>query len=424
MELFEKHKTIVGRTRKDLKRFGEIAIGYIGKHIVGTGEDAHLTTKVYIDLLKVHVILVCGKRGSGKSYANGVMLEEFSSLKDEYRKKMAFVVVDPVGIYWSMKFPNEQQKNLLKQWKLEPKKTENVRVFVPLKQKEEYLSAGVPVDGTIALTLKDISVEELILGFGFRRTEEIAVLLEKSFTNLLESGKNFDFSDLVKEVEGDKETKKEVRDALISLLRVADKWGLIVKKGINMKDLVKPGMITIVDVSRMRSDELRNLLVALIAKEIYRLRVLSRKEEEKARIVGEEIKFKFPLTWLVLEEAHNFIPSDKEVASSAAIKTIARQGREPGIGLVCITQMPNKIHQDVLSQTDLVVSFRLTSRDDLRALHSVMQTYMQEELEKYINDLPRWHGTAIILDDNLERVFTVTIRPRLSWHAGGTAAIL
>jgi hypothetical protein len=38
--------------------------------------------------------------------------------------------------------------------------------------------------------------------------------------------------------------------------------------------------------------------------------------------------------------------------------------------------------------------------------------------------LPRWPGAAIILDDNLEKVFTVNIRPRLSWHAGGTATLI
>ena len=53
-----------------------------------------------------------------------------------------------------------------------------------------------------------------------------------------------------------------------------------------------------------------------------------------------------------------------------------------------------------------------------------MQTYMQEDMWKYINALPRWGGAAVILDDNLEKIFSVNIRPRLSWHAGGTAVIL
>jgi DNA helicase HerA-like ATPase len=127
---------------------------------------------------------------------------------------------------------------------------------------------------------------------------------------------------------------------------------------------------------------------------------------------------------LILEEAHNFIPSDKEVASSEPIKIIAKQGREPGIGLIVITQMPGRLHQDILSQTDIIISFRLTSSDDIQALHAVHQTYMQEELEAYLNSLPRWPGAALIIDDNLEKIFVVNIRPRQSWHSGGTAAVV
>jgi hypothetical protein len=152
---------------------------------------------------------------------------------------------------------------------------------------------------------------------------------------------------------------------------------------------------------------------------------MARKEEEVAKIEGiKGSGKKYPIVWLVIDEAHNFAPSDQETVSSAPILTIAKQGREPGVSMIVITQMPNKIHQDVLSQTDLVISHRLTSKADIDALHAVMQTYLLEDMWKYINQLPRWPGAAIILDDNLEKIFSVNIRPRISWHAGGTAAVI
>jgi hypothetical protein len=419
------YETVVGRLKEDLLKYGKEATGYIGKHIVGTGEDTHLTTKVLIDLLKPHVILCSGKRGSGKSYSAAVVLEEFCMLEEEYRKRLAFVVVDPMGIYWSMKFPNEQQAALLKQWNLEPKGFKDlVEVYVPEKQKEEYEKAGIPIDGTISISLKEFSAEDFILAFGLKRTEEISIALEKSFNKLLAENKTFGFEEMIETVKDDREVRIEIKNALVSLLEVVRQWGLVVKEGIKIEDLVKPGKVTVIDLSRLVSTELRSLLVALLARKIYTARVLARKEEERVKIEGGKPEITFPITWLVLEESHNFIPSDREVASSDAIKRLAKEGREPGIGLLVITQMPNKVHQDILSQCDLVISFRLTSRDDLQALHAVMQTYMAEEIEKFINRLPRWPGAAIILDDNLEKVFTVNIRPRLSWHAGGTAAVI
>ena len=338
-------ETIVGRTKEDYLKFGLKATGYIGKHIVGTGEETHLTTKVLIDLLKPHVILCCGKRGSGKSYSVAVILEEFCQLEEEFRKKLAFVVVDPMGIYWSMKFPNEQQASLLKEWNLEPKGFEKfVKVFVPAKQKEDYERAGIPVDGTILISLKEFSAEDLILAFGLRRTEEIAIALEKNFNKLLSSNQAFGFEELIEEVRKDSETRLEVKNALISLLQVIGQWGLIAKEGIKLEDLVQAGKVTVIDLSRMPSFELRSLLVALLARKIYFTRVLARKEEERVKIEGGKPEITFPITWLVIEESHNFIPSDREVASSDAIKRLAKEGREPGIGLLVITQMPNKVH--------------------------------------------------------------------------------
>ncbi|MEM5879199.1 MAG: LAGLIDADG family homing endonuclease [Candidatus Aenigmatarchaeota archaeon] len=382
-------------------------------------------TKVYdISVTKHHNFI-----GNGiilhNSYSAAVILEEFCQLEEEFKQKLAFVVVDPMGIYWSMKFPNEQQAALLKEWSLEPKGFKDfVRVYVPAKQKEDYERAGIPVDGTILISLREFSAEDLILAFGLKRTEEIAIALEKNFNKLLAYGQVFGFEELIEEIKKDSETRVEIKNVLISLLRVVAQWGLIAKEGIKLEDLVQAGKVTVIDLSRMPSFELRSLLAALLTRKIYHTRVLARKEEERVKIEGGKPEIVFPITWLVIEESHNFIPSDREVASSDAIKRLAKEGREPGIGLLVITQMPNKVHQDILSQCDLVISFRLTSKDDLQALHAVYQSYMAEDIEKFINKLPRWAGAAIILDDMLEKVFTVNIRPRLSWHAGGTAALV
>jgi len=421
------YETVVGRTKEDLEKLGIKASGYIGKHIVGTGEDAHLTTKVFIDLFKPHVILICGKRGSGKSYSAATIIEEILSLEKEYSEKIACVVFDPVGIYWSMKFPNEQQADLLREWNLEQKGFDNVKVYVPLELKEIYEKAGIPVDYTISISPKEFSPDDWALAFNLERTSQESVALERNFNELTTEKQDFDIDDFVTRIKDDKMIGQEVKNVLINFLEVAKSWGIFSKEGMRIEDIVKASQASVIDLSRVKGEAwgLRNLIAAWITRQIYRERVLARKEEELARVERREPKKVFPLTWLVFEEAHNFCPSDRTTVSTESLLTIAKQGREPGVSLIVISQMPSKIHQDILSQTDIVISFRLTSRDDLQALHSVMQTYIQEELWKYIERLPRWMiGSAILLDDNLEKIFTVSIRPRSSWHSGATAQIL
>jgi len=361
------------------------------------------------------------------SYSNGVIIEEILSLEKEYLDKTAIVIFDPVGIYWSIKFPNEQQKELLEQWDIKPKGFENVKVYVPKALKESYLKAGIPVDYTISIATNQFTADDWILAFNFDKTSEYAIILSKHINALLETKKPFSIDEIIERIKSDTSASQHTKNVLTNFFEVAKSWGIFEKEGMNINEIVKPGQASIIDLSRVKGEEwgVRNLIAAWITREVYYNRVLARKEEELAKLEGREPKFTFPLTWLIYEEAHNFIPSDKITVSTEPILTIAKQGREPGVSMICITQMPNKLHSDILAQTDLVISFRLTAKSDLDALHTVMQSYVKEELEKHINRLPRgWHGAAIILDDNLERIFEVNIRPRKSWHAGGTAALI
>jgi len=58
------------------------------------------------------------------------------------------------------------------------------------------------------------------------------------------------------------------------------------------------------------------------------------------------------------------------------------------------------------------------SRPDIGALNSMMQSYLITDLQKSLNNLPKTKGSGIILDDNSERLYSVQIRPRFTWHSG------
>ncbi|MCX6821560.1 MAG: ATP-binding protein [Candidatus Aenigmarchaeota archaeon] len=419
------HEIVVGRRKEDLKDYGIKCSGYIGKHIVGEREEAHLTNQIVLDLLRPHVMLICGKRGTGKSYSAGVIMEEIALLPEEYRKNLTAVVIDTMGIYWSTKIPNEQQVVELDKWGLKPTGLKDrVKVYVPFEQKKSFEDANIPIDFGISIAPHEFSGEDWALAFNLPMTNPIAVALQKTVNKLNDRGEKFQINDLMSEITDGRSIDTQTKSTLESMLSVASQWGVFGEEGIKIEEIMKPGTVNVFDVSRLRATEawsVRNLLVALISRKIYEQRVIARKQEELAKMGEIELKNRKPMVWLFIDEAHQFIPADTVTVSTGPLLTIVKQGREPGISFIPMTQMPNKIHPEVVSQCDIVISHRLTSRDDLKALHSVMQTYLAEDMWKYIDSLPKWMGTAIILDDNSERIYTVQMRPRLSWHAGEAA---
>lgn len=129
------------------------------------------------------------------------------------------------------------------------------------------------------------------------------------------------------------------------------------------------------------------------------------------------------MAWIMIDEAHQFVGAEPTAATEPLL-TLIKEGREPGISVLMITQRPGKLNEDALAQCDLILAHRLTARSDIEALRSIMQTYVLEDIQELINSLPRMKGSAIVLDDNSERLYTLQVRPRLSWHAGGSPAAI
>ena len=134
-------------------------------------------------------------------------------------------------------------------------------------------------------------------------------------------------------------------------------------------------------------------------------------------LIGEEKK-EVPLVWLFIDEAHEFLPLNGKTVATDALVQLLREGRQPGISLVLATQQPGQIHRDAMTQSDIVIAHRVTAQPDLEALNYIMQSYLLKNIKKYIGDLPDLKGSAIILDDNSERIYPMRIRPRFTWHGG------
>ena len=73
----------IGRDKSDKENFQDRGLVFIGKGYVKMGQYTSLSNKILMDVARSHVILVAGKRGSGKSYTLGVITEELANLPKE-----------------------------------------------------------------------------------------------------------------------------------------------------------------------------------------------------------------------------------------------------------------------------------------------------------------------------------------------------
>src|SRR3989338_655353 len=263
---------LIGRSDADKEKYGTQGSIFLGKHYIKMGQTVSLSNKVYLDVSKSHVVFIVGKRGSGKSFSMGVIAEGIYDLPDEIKKNLAVIMLDTMGIYWTMKYPNNKEKELLDEWELEGKGI-NVQIFTPIGFYDEYKEKGIPTDFPFSIKTSEINAEEWCMIFNISITEPIGILIERIVNNLKEEKNEYGIDDIVKAVHADDRTEQSVKDAVENRFLVAEKWGLFSREGTLIEDLVIPGQITILDVSAYATtagaENLRGLVIGLVAQKLF-----------------------------------------------------------------------------------------------------------------------------------------------------------
>ena len=410
---------VVGRDDKDQEEHGLDGTGLIGKHLVGEGHEAHTANPVYMDLARPHVMGVFGKRGTGKSYSVGTIAEEIHDA--DISDNLSTVIIDSMGVYWSMKRPNERAAGILEKWDLKPDNYD-ANIYIPAGKVGEFEDREIAYDETFTINPGELTSNEWAMALDIDINSDMGILLDRAISKLTEkAGEDYQLNHILKAIHKFDFEKTVVR-GLENRLENAEDWGVFGEES-SLEKFTDRGEMSIIDMSvfgEMGSGwSIRALVVALLAKRILRQRMKARRVEEVDEMQGLE-QNEMPITWMLIDEAHQFLPSDGETPASKPLLRWVKVGREPGVSLVLATQQPAKLHPNALSQCDLILSHRLTAKQDIESLGEIMQSYMRKDIGHYIEALPDEVGTGIVLDDNSERVFPIKMRPRKSWHAGGT----
>ena len=68
------YEIIIGRSESEKKSLGLKGTVFLGKHYVTMGSTTSMSNKLFMDVSKSHVVLVSGKRGSGKCLTGDTLI--------------------------------------------------------------------------------------------------------------------------------------------------------------------------------------------------------------------------------------------------------------------------------------------------------------------------------------------------------------
>jgi DNA helicase HerA-like ATPase len=429
----ERQSLIIGRSRDDTQMFGTCDAFLFGRTI----GDEH--RNIYFDALYQHLVLIFGKKGFGKSYTMAMLAEGLNSIEDT--GNISVIMVDTMATFSGLGEPAEEKLDLLEAYGLPPKGFD-IRIYLPhawLVALEEYGLAQriLRSDWVAKLLIRpgDLEVFDWCQLFDLPRNAPSGLLLEKAVRSIKRSsGKAFSLSDLrnrVDEVGTELGFQSNTIQAVENRLDAAEEWGLFSPDATLLEQIAEGGRISILDLSYMSHITagwtVRGLIVALLARQILRRRMIAdRVERGEFGILPDHIaqRVRFPKVWMMIDEAHQFLPSGYSVISSEPLLEWVRQGRKPGLSLLLATQRPSRLHEDAISQGDVVISHTLTAKVDIDALRTLNQTWMKQGIESYILGMPKDQGNAIIFDDTNKEVLTIKVRVRQSREEGSTATAM
>lgn len=440
---WSRNAVVLGRDKSAHEKYqdeGTLSLGVICEH--QPEEQASLFGfKVLFDAEFPHIVFVCGKRGSGKSYTLGVIAEELASTDTG----IGTIIIDPVGTFWSMKIGNQSKKDMeiLAKWGFEPQGFENISVLVPIGFYQDLKGIA---DGLFSIAIGDMTAEDWCMVFDIDRFKTQGLLIgeaiEKVRNGYTAKSKSdpvpvppkydkYQLSDIIQCIEFDLglNSKDEgyaptTRRSLIARFKAADNWGLFSKDGTPLHQISVSNKVTVIDVSHSQlGDAKRALIVGILARKVLGARMeSSRLEEATALGIGAKPIETIPVTWMIIDEAHLLLPHVGKTAATEALVEYAKLGRKPGCGLVLATQRPAATNDEILSQVDTLIGHNLALEDDMAALRRRVPAMVPAEIRTsdFIRGIPV--GVGIVADQKTQqRTMVIQIRPRLTHHAGKAA---
>ncbi len=432
-----------------------------GEHVViGRLAEAGPLVSVAHDLSQEHVVAIVGKRGSGKSYTVGSMLEGLctpagGSPVGISSGRRAAILFDTLGIFQWMDIPLasesgqgvvRQQYSVRKGWNL-AETTIDVCIWRPnlgteLGRPTHHKEFTVRYSDFTAADwgyLLNLDILQDRMGQLLNDTY-IKVTVEGWDDGVLHPSRvDWAIDDLLMCIRRDRELEanyqSETRRAVLQQLTTYARNPLFSAAGTDLHELLRPGVLSVIVMNKM-SDELRFVLITTLVRKIMRARIEASELEKDLLIRGDLSKTErvhaeealgrsIPPCWIAADEAQNFLPSERRTSAAEVLVRLVREGRNYGISFAITTQQPSAIDSRIMAQVDTLIAHKLTIQSDIEYVRHNLKGGLPEEV-RYANSVLGFEalvrsldvGQAVVSNTDAERAFILEVRPRLSVHGG------
>ena len=335
---------------------------------------------LYIDAMLGKHFALLGSSGTGKSTSAALILHRIC----EAAPKGHIVMIDPHGEYSAAFRTTGQILDV-----------SNLQMPYWLMNFEEHCEVLLSSSGNDRQTDSDILAKVLLAARTKNRLAQVMgkITVDSPIPYLLS-----DFSNILQDEMGrlDKATSsapymriKQKLDEIkadpryqfmFSGMLVGDTMVEFISKIFRMPGGGKP--ISIIDVSGVPSD-ITSTVVAVLSRLVFDFAIWGR--DEKTRPV-----------LLVCEEAHRYVPNEKNADGSSVgkiLSRIAKEGRKYGISLGLITQRPSDLAEGVLSQCGTIISMRLNNDRD----QAFVKAAMPEGARGFLDSIPALRNRECII---------------------------
>lgn len=429
---------------------------YLGR----LGETGPLVD-VHFNIANPHVIAIFGKRGSGKSYTMGSILEALCTNEKQtsighIHRNVAILLLDTLGIFQWTDINLEQaadsqilrdQRAAWRNWNLKPEALD-VQVWIPKGTRTEATPAS---HREFAVRTCDFAADDwgYLLDLNIYQ-DRMGQLLNDAFikvtlegwraTRGVQSPKSaYSLADLIHCIKEDDELNQsyqdETRRAVIQQLTTYYRNPLFDDEGTPLTEMLKPGRMNVLVMSRM-SGSLRLVILSALIRRLMDERMIT-SETEKHLVIRPDLSTEerssmkatlaksIPPTWIALDEAQNILPSDKKTMAGEMLIRFVREGRNYGLSFMVATQQPTAIDSRLLAQVDTLITHKLTVQTDIDYVRRNIKSSLPQEVsfsgrtlefDELLRSLDI--GQALVSNTEAERAAIVDIRPRVSVHGG------